>query len=926
MRIQYKQILAFIIIILISSLPVGFFILHKQEEEKLNLLIRRGMTDARILARSTLNVLLANGGSVAGTSLDAREMISIISPLEEDGLIYADSLLLSSKKEYNGLILASWPPSERGSRGLYPEGRVPPPELVILEKESSFSERFIEHFNDTCFEFTATGSLPGKAPICAARLYYSRSAALFSIYRLRQFILAVVGGGIVLVIFLGYIFSRIITRPVTDLIDGVEILGSGDLNYRIPVRGHDEFGRLAMTFNHFAYIVTLQIGELQKANRELRRLDELKDYFIANVSHELRTPLFGIIGLAQSLMERPECRADEEGHRDLALIEVSASRLANMINNILDFSQIKYGDVEIDARPMDVAPVVQLVVSILLPLARRKDLEIVNAVTSGEYTVYADSDKVQQVLFNLIGNAVKFTLAGEIRISAEAGEGEGGRKELTVTITDTGIGIPGESISKIFESFEQVQAEKRSNIPGSGLGLSITRDLVNLMEGSIGVKSDEGKGSSFYFTLPLTDEKPERSDQTLLTESAMLEAGEGLVKAINQGTREEKEPAGGSFGMNFSIMVVDDEPVILQVLRNYLELAGFSIITCTDGESAVAKIEEGVKPDIILLDIMLPGMSGYDVCRRVREFYSSFDLPVLMLTAKNRQGDLLTGFEAGANDYITKPVERKELLARVSSMISFKSSAKLASELEILNHDITMAHEIQQSVLIGTLPDIEGMELAVQYCPMTKLGGDYYDIRRLDDRRISILIADVSGHGVPAAFICAMLKVVYTFHLKNDYSPGMLMKKLNESMYDFTGDQYVTVLLAVIDMEAMTMTQAAGGHWPPLIARQGSEEILRPFTRGVPMGWVEDADYPTLTTSLEHGDRIVFYTDGIVEPRNSEGAMFTEQGIQELMKVKREMSPEDFTLALLKAVRKWCGITEEESFDDDVTLIVVDIE
>lgn len=442
MRIQYKQILAFIIIILISSIPMSFFILHKQEEEKKNLLIRRGITDCRILAKSTLNVLLMNGGNIPSTSLDAREIISIVSSLEEDGLVYADTVLLSSKEEYNGLILASYPHSETGILGLYPEGKIYPEELAMINKESSFSERYIEYFSDSCYEFTATGNLPGKASICAARLIFTESGALASIHKLRHLIIFVISCGILLVIVLGYIFSRIITRPVSELINGVEILGSGDLNYRIPVRGHDEFGRLATTFNHFAYIVTLQISELQKNNRELRRLDELKDYFIANISHELRTPLFGIIGLTQSLMAKPECKADEEGHRDLSLIEVSATRLTNMINNILDFSQLKHGDVDVYPRPMDIAPVIQLVVSILSPLARKKELEIINTINPGEFTALGDSDKIQQVLFNLLGNAIKFTPGGEVRISAEETLSNDSKKYICISFKDTGVGIP----------------------------------------------------------------------------------------------------------------------------------------------------------------------------------------------------------------------------------------------------------------------------------------------------------------------------------------------------------------------------------------------------------------------------------------------------------------------------------------------------
>ena len=925
MRIQYKQILAFVVIILFSFLPMSLFILHKQEQEKINMLVRRGLTDSRILARSALNVLLLNGGDIPSSRLDAKETIRIVASLRQDGLVYADMVLLSSREKYNGLILASFPEGSNEARKLYPDGRVPGEELKKLPQGEQFHERYIEAFGDDCFEFSAPGLIPGEKTICAARLIYSEKKALSSIHKLRNLIIMVLAAGIFLVTLLGYVFSRIITRPVDDLIDGIEVLGGGDLNYRIPVRGNDEFGRLAMTFNHFAYIVTLQIGELQKTNRELRRLDELKDYFIANISHELRTPLFGIIGLTQSLMEKPGYHDDPDGHRDLTLIEVSAWRLSNMINNILDFSQLKHGDVAVSMKSLDVAQIIQLVVSILIPLAVKKGLAVTNEISFSEYVVKGDAEKLQQIFFNLVGNAIKFTSSGEIVISASRERDDKGREKIRVSVADTGIGIPEEKLEGVFESFEQVQADKRSNVPGSGLGLSITRDLVELHGGTIAVISREGEGSTFSFTLDPGEGKTDASAESLETALSELQAGfnylPGTDLLLEEDTAEETEKSGEGF----SVMIVDDEPVLLQVLRNSLELAGFYILTFTSGEEALQQIQEGMRPDMILLDVMLPGISGYDVCRQVREKYTSYDLPILMLTAKNRPGDVLTGFEAGANDYITKPIERKELLARVNSMISFKSAAKLTTELDILNHDIALAHEIQESVLISTVPEMDGLKAAVHYEPMMKLGGDFYDVRQLDDHRIAVLLADVSGHGVPAAFICAMLKVTYSFRLEKDTRPDVMLKNLNESMYNFTGDQYVTAIFAIIDLEKMTMTHGSGGHWPPMIMRRDKKTVDRPFIRGVPFGWMETADYRTMETSFGEGDRIFFYTDGIVEPRNEKGEMFMTADVDTIICEGGDLDHNEFSDYLISRVREWTGMKEEDTFDDDVTLIVVDI-
>jgi len=405
---------------------------------------------------------------------------------------------------------------------------------------------------------------------------------------------------------------------------------------------------------------------LKQANADLHRLDKLKDEFIANTSHELRTPLNGVIGIAESLVDGVAGTLPRKANVNLATIIASGRRLAHLIDDLLDFSKLRHSKLELQVKPVGVREVVDVVLALSQPLLRTKpDLKLVNSVPPDLPLADADENRLEQVFHNLIGNAIKFTHSGRVEVLAEGRED---RSEVIVTITDTGIGIPQEKFDRIFESFEQADGTTAREYGGTGLGLSISKQLVELQGGKIWLTSTVGVGSQFSFSLPVAREQ--------VRETAGARGRSTLDYSLLAQEFDSEEEVEGeakeaiATGEEFKILIVDDEPINLQVLTNNLSFEDYSITQANSGLEALELIENGFQPDLMLLDVMMPRMTGYEVSQKIREKFMATELPILMLTAKNQASDLVEGFTSGANDYLTKPFNKKELLARIKTHLN----------------------------------------------------------------------------------------------------------------------------------------------------------------------------------------------------------------------------------------------------------------
>ena len=412
----------------------------------------------------------------------------------------------------------------------------------------------------------------------------------------------------------------------------------------------------------------------------LQQADNVKEEFIANVSHELRTPLTGIIGLAEIMLAEKDSGLNTTQRETLTLMKVSAQRLSSLVNDVIDFSAMKNGQLELKHRDVDLQAVCSVVARMTRPLIGEKPIKLIERYPNERLLVSGDEDRLQQVLFNLVANAVKFTPHGSITISVERLD-----VDVRVSVRDTGIGISEEEQNNIFKRFYQVDSDGAREAGGTGLGLSISQRLLELHESEIVLRSKPGEGALFYFDLPLKrratqgeiaqevaqDATDEFATEVITAQEAdlaeALQASE-LHKVDRRKTpREPSETeleAASDAGKKGTILVVDDEYLNLRIVESHLS-PQYELVTALSGADALETLSNR-KPDLMILDLMMPVMTGYQVCQVVRKRYDADELPIIMLTAKNRVEDLVKGFSVGANDYITKPFSKEELKIRVN--------------------------------------------------------------------------------------------------------------------------------------------------------------------------------------------------------------------------------------------------------------------
>jgi len=434
----------------------------------------------------------------------------------------------------------------------------------------------------------------------------------------------------------------------------------------------------------------------------LQSTQKLKDDFLANTSHELRTPLNGIIGLADAMIGGAVGKLAGPALHNLRLIVHSGKRLANLVNDILDFSKLKNNELVLYKKPVNIRQIVNLVIPFCQPLLKNRAIRIQNTIPEDIPLMMGDENRLQQIVYNLVDNAIKFTESGKVVISAKFTDAE-----VNVTVTDTGIGILAEELNSIFEEFVQVDASPKRHYEGTGIGLSITRQLVELHGGSITVDSELGKGSQFTFSIPmaLKDEVPAKEDanEDKLSRLQLMPTENIPVLVPIPVNNEERN---GS-----TVLIVDDDPVNLTVMINQLSISHHKIVTATGGREALKMVNADQPPDLVLLDLMMPDMTGFEVMKEIRRRFSIRELPIIIISAKNRVIDFIEAIKVGANDYISKPVNSHELMTRLTLHDDFRLQNK---ELDDYQNQLELKVKARTAKLNQSLEAVKKAKLEAE--------------------------------------------------------------------------------------------------------------------------------------------------------------------------------------------------------------------
>lgn len=479
--------------------------------------------------------------------------------------------------------------------------------------------------------------------------------------------------------------------------------------------------------------------ELETLNNELKRSNKLKSQFIANMSHELRTPLNSIIGFSESLLEMPVGTLNKKQERYIGNIHTSGNHLLQLINNILDIAKIETGRLTLYCEQFQLAPVVEETISVVEMLARKKDLSLRYEIADGVDALVADRVKFKQMLYNLLSNAIKFTPGkGEVHLKAgpmehfedlSPGIKHFGQKLIHVSVKDTGIGIQPEDMERIFDEFEQADSSYTREHEGTGIGLSLTKKLVEMHGGYIWAESEMGKGSTFNFVMPVTQEKmaaaftqPQRAEDTPVSVASLA----------------DPLPATGTKN---TILIVEDDLATAELLMLQLKGSGYDVAHAGDGEEAVRKAVE-LGPFAIILDVMLPGKDGWEVLQEIKGRQETKDIPVIIYSViENRQ----LGFALGATDYLAKPVDRKTLISRLDEL-----SFSIKKKRQIVN--IMVVDDNPEAVeLLSSILEPEGFSVIKAY-------GGKEAVEKAKEERLDAIILDLMMPGMDGFEVVHRLK------------------------------------------------------------------------------------------------------------------------------------------------------------------------
>lgn len=421
---------------------------------------------------------------------------------------------------------------------------------------------------------------------------------------------------------------------------------------------------------------------------KLRELDRFKTRFFANVSHEFRTPLTMIVGPLENALSGGYGTLPDRMQRQVEIMLRNAMRLLRLINQLLDLSKLEAGKMTLQAAPRNIVAFLEGVVMSCTAFAEQKQINLTFQSTTGEAELFYEPDKLEKVFYNLLSNAVKFTPAGgtiSVRLSEiEAGPDlpEGG---ISIEVEDSGRGIPAHQIDRVFDRFHQVDGSNTREHEGTGIGLSLVRELVLLHRGTIDVRSEAGQGTTFTVVLPcgrghLTDEEITTDD---LAEAQIRETMSELASSAFDYMHAEDAPAASEPSTRREdaplVLVADDNKDVREYVAGLLEEC-YRVEVAADGVEALERARS-IVPDLVISDVMMPRMDGNELCREIKSDEALAHVPVILVTARATHDGLIEGLEGGADDYLAKPFNARELLTRVENLLRLRRQEKQLKEM-----------------------------------------------------------------------------------------------------------------------------------------------------------------------------------------------------------------------------------------------------
>jgi serine phosphatase RsbU (regulator of sigma subunit) len=504
-----------------------------------------------------------------------------------------------------------------------------------------------------------------------------------------------------------------------------------------------------------------------------------------------------------------------------------------------------------------------------------------------------------------------------------------GGDRVEIKIRDTGIGIRETDIESIFDRFYQEDATATRRHEGSGLGLALVREYVELHNGTVRVWSRKGHGSEFVVELPVGSEGFQAVSVTAEADTDTAGAmgghlGDLYTAGLLHATKVDAADSG-DIGRTEreAILIVDDNRDMRDYMSEILKNR-YRVFTAADGKEAFEKIRE-IGPALVISDVMMPEMDGIELLRALKSERETSGLPVILVTARSTEESKVVSLEIGADDYIAKPFNARELLARVANIMKIKSQEKdLLATYEKLNlaytgikNDLALARTIQEKLFPARIAPIRGMRFEIRYIPLIEVGGDIYDVCETGNGAVRVFLSDATGHGVSASLVTMLIKSEYDMIKHTSSGPADILQRLNSVFFSSYRSvvTFFTCIVVDIDASAGRITYSSAGHPGQFLLRAGA--VVEMVATGRAIGVSERNNCHESQMQYQTGDRLFLFTDGLFEEVGCGNELFGEGRVADIIARNAACSVGEIVEALVSELRSFTG----NRFRDDVTII-----
>ena len=633
-------------------------------------------------------------------------------------------------------------------------------------------------------------------------------------------------------------------------------------------------------------------------SKKLIRGDKLKDQFLTQTSHELRTPVQAMVQTLENLRRGVTGAVSEQVQKTLAVIEENGRRLLYLIDDLTDFVRLKHNDVRLNLQNVPLKRIIDPVMKLCLGLSENKQLALIDEIPDGLDDVHVDPARVQQILLNLLNTAIRYAHSPAISLKLGIIEGQ-----LAVSVYYNGSD-PDASYTNTDETGEE------------DVGPLVTQRLAELMGGKYYYQKFAESQHALSITLPyahidelqsLIARSKHRTEYRKTGEKAVFE----FPARINDGLNS----AGTS------VLIVGDNVSQNRLLQEQLVSLGKETRIAKNGAEAMMILQGDNDIALIICDVLLADVSGIELTMNIRTHYDIGLMPVILIIDNNQSGVAASAFAAGANDLVRRPFEKAEVIARVRNVLLQREASLARENYRALNRELEIARSIQESILPISQPKSTHYKIEAVCMPARSIGGDFYDFIE-DENSVCVLIADVAGHGIPAALYASMLKIA--FHNLRDQAkfPEKLLKELNDVMVDRGERTFISCAYTMVDFKNKRLLHANAGHLPLLLQEPGKPGVKKIQPPGGVLGVRKAAAITVEMHHLRPKTRLTLFTDGVIELVNRKGEFFEEERLISILEEMREEPLVDLKARLLSEMR---AFAEGETFLDDVTFVILDV-